>query len=161
MSAAALSPAALAAALDYIPRWLAHQVRLHAQPGCVMAIAQRGKVVAEFAFGHADRSSGEALTPRHRFRVASHSKTFTAAAVLKLREPGRWRLDDPVGRYVADLTPELAAVTLAQLLSHSAGIVRDGPDSGQWIDRRPFLNEAELRADLAAGLVLPPGTRFK
>jgi D-alanyl-D-alanine carboxypeptidase len=111
--------------------------------------------------GHADQTQGEKLTPRHRFRVASHSKTFTAAGVLKLREQGQWLLDDPIGRFVPGLQRDVAAATLAQLLSHSSGVVRDGADAGQWQDRRPFLNEAELRADLAAGPVLPANSRFK
>ncbi len=152
-------PPALAAALDYLPRWLAFQLRATEQPGCSVAVAYHGRRVAQFALGTA--GDGAALTPRHRFRVASHSKTFTAAAVLLLRERGRWRLDDPVGRYVDGLHPQVAAATLAQLLSHTAGLVRDGADAGQWSDRRPFLDEAALRADLAGGPVLPANTRFK
>lgn len=150
---------ALHAALGYIPRWVEHQMRLAEQPGCAFAVVHGGKLVAEFAFGSA--GGGQALTPRHRFRVASHSKSFTAAAVLKLREQGRWRLDDAVGRYVPGLHKDLAAATLSQLLSHTAGVVRDGGDAGQWADRRPFLDEAALRADLAAGPLLPVNTRFK
>src|SRR3546814_13420854 len=72
------------------------------QPGCVIAIARRGRVVLERAFGVADLATGEPLTPRHRFRVASHSKTFTATGILRLREAGRLRLDDPAGDHVRD-----------------------------------------------------------
>lgn len=150
---------ALAAALDYIPRWIAHQMRITEQPGCSFAVARHGKLVAEFALGQS--GDGRALTPRHRFRVASHSKTFTAAAVLRLRELGRWQLDDAVGRYVPGLHPQVASATLAQLLSHSAGLVRDGADAAQWSDRAPFLDEAALRADLAPGPVISPHTRLK
>jgi len=150
---------ALDTALAYLPRWVAYQMRATEQPGCSFAVARHGKVVAEFAIGQAD--AARKLTPRHRFRVASHSKTFTAAAVLKLREIGRWQLDDAVGRYVPGLHPQVASATLTQLLSHSAGLVRDGADAGQWADRRPFLDPAGLLADLAAGPVLTANTRFK
>ena len=150
---------ALAAALAYIPQWIAHQMRLAGQPGCSFAVAHHGTLVAEFALGHS--GDGHALTPRHRFRVASHSKTFTAAAVLRLRELGRWQLDDAVGRYVPGLHKQVAAATLAQLLSHSAGLVRDGADAAQWSDRAPFLDEAALRADLAGSPAVTPNTRLK
>jgi CubicO group peptidase (beta-lactamase class C family) len=154
-------PKWLNAALDYVPRWLEFQLRYHEQPGCVVAIAHKSKLVLEAAFGYAELASRRRLTPRHRFRVASHSKSFAAAAVMKLREEDRLRLHHPVGRYVADLHPALARATLAQLLSHSAGVVRDGRDSGQFVGRRPFLSAAELRADLQAAPALKPNTRFK
>ena len=151
----------LAAALDYVPRWIEYQMLATEQPGCAIAVAHKGKVVLEIAFGHADLKRRTKLTPRHRFRVASHSKTFTAAGILKLREAGSVGLDDRIGRHVGGLHPAVAAATIAQLLSHTAGLVRDGADSGQWSDRRSFLDEAALRADLAHGTVIEPNTRFK
>lgn len=151
----------LGAALDYIPRWLEFQMRQTEIPGCVVAIAQRGRVVLEAAFGHADLRRGIPLTPRHRFRVASHSKSFTAAGIMRLRERGKLRLDDPAGRFVRDLNPQIARATIAQLLSHSAGLVRDGWDAGQWQDRRPFCSEPELRTDLKAPPIIEGNTRFK
>src|SRR5262249_51022875 len=131
------------------------------QPGCVVAIAHKGQVVLEQAFGYADIINRTPLTPRHRFRVASHSKSFTAAGIMKLREAGRLGLDDHIGEHVEGLHPAVAETTIAQPLSHTAGIVRDGNDGSQWHDRRPFLDPAELRIDLAAGPVIEPNTRFK
>ena len=152
----------LAAALDYLPRWLDYQMLATEQPGCAIAVAHKGKLVLEHAFGHADLKQGTKLTPRHRFRVASHSKTFTAAGIMKLREARRIGLDDRIGHHVKGLHPAVARRRrIAQLLSHTAGLVRDGADSGQWTDRRPFLDEAALRADLARGTVIEPSTRFK
>jgi len=151
----------LDAALDYIPHWLDYQMRQSEQPGCVIAVVQDGELRLDRAFGVADLGRGTALTPRHRFRVASHSKSFTAAGLLKLREQGRLRLDDPVGQHVGGLHPAVAAATIAQLLSHTAGLVRDGADIGQWVDRRPFLDADEIRADLADGPVIAANTRLK
>lgn len=151
----------LPAALDYIPRWIDFQVRQTETPGCVISVAAKGEIVLERAFGVADLNTGEVLTPRHRFRVASHSKSFTAAGIMKLREERRLELDDPAGHYVKNLHPSVAEATLAQLLSHSAGLVRDGADAGQWQDRRPFLNKTQLRAALAEAPMIEPNTRFK
>jgi D-alanyl-D-alanine carboxypeptidase len=151
----------LAAALDYIPRWVAFQMRQLDQPGCVVAIDHGGETVLDEAFGVADLSTGEPLTTGHRLRVASHSKTFTAAGILRLKERGLLRLDDPVGDYVDGLHPDIAPATIRELLSHSAGLMRDGPDAGQFFDRRPYLDEAELRADLTLPPVVPVATRFK
>ena len=115
----------------------------------------------EQAFGYADLGKRTPLTPRHRFRVASHSKSFTAAGIMRLREQRKLKLDERIGRYVAGLHPAAGRVTLEELLSHSAGLVRDGRDSGQFSDRRPFLSRAEVLADLKAAPILRRGTRFK
>lgn len=151
----------LPAALNYVSSWLEFQRRHHDQPGCAVAIASGQKIVLEAAFGSADIETGEALTPRHGFRIASHSKTFTAAGILRLVEAGRIRLDDKVGSFVTGLHPDVAAVTLAQLLSNSAGLTRDGADNGQFFDRRPYLSKDELLADLSVAQPFPPSQRFK
>src|SRR5215831_815973 len=95
-------------ALGYIPLWLEYQMRDTEQPGCVIAIVHKGRVVLERAFGCADIVSREPLTPRHRFRVASHSKSITAAGIMKLREDGKLGLDDRIGQCVEGLHPEIA-----------------------------------------------------
>jgi len=154
-------PGWLNSALDYIPQWLAFQMRMTEQPGCIVAIVHRGKVVLEHALGSADLSTGEALTPRHRFRVASHTKSFTAAGVLKLREAGKLKLDDQVGQHVGKLHKKVAQATIGQVLSHSAGLIRDGDDAGQFMDRRPFLSSEELMATLAGPPMIEANTRLK
>jgi CubicO group peptidase (beta-lactamase class C family) len=148
-------------AIDYIRSWIEFQVRASQQPGCIFAIAHRGQVVAEHAFGHANLTTGEKLTPRHRFRIASHSKSFTAAGIMMLREQRKLRLDDPVGQYVRGLHRQVAETTIAQVLSHSAGLVRDGTAAGQYTDSRPFLSTEELIADLKSPPAIEPNTRFK
>jgi CubicO group peptidase (beta-lactamase class C family) len=155
------SPAWLTAALAYVPQWLGYQMRVSEQPGCAIAIAHPGTIMHQSAFGSADLGAGLKLTPRHRFRVASHSKSFTAAAIMKLREQGRLKLDDTAGQYVDGLHPDIAAATIAQLLSHTAGIFRDGTDSAYWACRAPFSDEAAIRADLTLAPSIDANTRLK
>ncbi len=151
----------LQAALDYVPSWVEFQLRMSEQPGCIIAVVNRDRVLLEHAFGHADLATGEHLTPRHRFRMASHSKSFTAAGIMKLCERRKLRLDDPVGQHVSRLHPRVAEATIRQLLSHSAGLTRDGADSGQFSGRRPFLDTEELLADLRMPPPIEPNSRFK
>ena len=51
----------LAPALDYISRWMEFQMRMSQQPGCVIAIAHKHRIVLEQAFGHADLARGISL----------------------------------------------------------------------------------------------------
>lgn len=148
-------------ACDYVASWLEFQLRVTRQPGVIAAVRHRDRIVLETAYGHADLSAGTALTPRHRFRIGSHSKSFTAAGILKLRESGRLRLDDPIGTYIKPLHPRIAEATLAQLLSHSAGLVRDGTDAGYFQGRRPFPSAEALLADLQKPPIIEASTRLK
>ncbi|MGO4286743.1 serine hydrolase domain-containing protein [Bosea sp. TAB14] len=151
----------LPSALAYVASWLDFQRRLHDQPGVAIAVANGGEIALEAAFGSADLATGEALTPRHGFRIASHSKSFTGAGILRLVEDGRLRLDDAVGSLIDGLHPDIAAVTIGQVLSNSAGLTRDGPDNGQFFDRKPYCDRAELLDDLAEPPVFPASQRFK
>ena len=151
----------LPGALEYLPRWIEFQMRLFEQPGCVIAVAHQGHLVLETALGCANLRTGERLTPRHRFRVGSHSKTFTAAGVMKLRERGTVGLDDGIGQHVPGLHPTLAETRLTQLLSHTSGLVRDGTTGDQWFDRRPFADVDELSAAFAGIPTIEANTRFK
>ncbi len=122
-----------------------------------------GDIVLSTAHGLADVAAGVPLTTAHRFRIASHSKTFTATAVVRLAEVGALRLDDTVGTWLPELADSgLAAVTLRELLAHGGGVVRDGWDGDHWQLARPFPDAATLRrvaADDAA--VLARNERFK
>ncbi|OGB08111.1 MAG: serine hydrolase [Burkholderiales bacterium RIFCSPHIGHO2_12_FULL_65_48] len=151
----------LKAALDYVPQWLGLQLERFRQPGCSVAIARGGEILAELALGVADMRTGKPLTPRHRLRIASHSKSFTATGVMLLREQGKIGLDDPIGRYVDGLHKDLARARIGELLSHAAGVTRDGPDAGQFLDRRAFLSRAELLADLRDKPPLDAGVQLK
>lgn len=157
----ASAPDWLEPALRTIESWIGFQVRTSRLPGCTLAVARGGRLVAEASFGVADLGTGTVLTPADRFRVASHSKTFTAAGIMLLREAGLLHLDDPVGLHVADLSPAVGAITIAQLLSHTGGLLRDGTDASHWLDRRPFFDESALRAELGEQLVVDANSRFK
>ena len=151
----------LTAGLDYVQSWLRFQMRVSEQPGCIIAITHGDRVVLERAYGSANLRTGETLTPRHRFRIASHSKSFTAAGIMKLREAGRIRLDDTAGQYVKGLHRGVADATIAQLLSHTGGLLRDGLDAGYFADRKPFPSARGLIADLKLPLAIEAGTRLK
>ena len=129
-------------ALDYICSWIEFQMRLSEQPGCILAVAHRDRITLERAFGHADLMTGEKLTPRHRFRIASHSKSFTAAGVMKLREQRRLRLDDPVGQHVKQLHPRVAEVRSDRCCRTARALAATAPMPGSsaavarfWIGR--------------------------
>jgi D-alanyl-D-alanine carboxypeptidase len=93
-------------------------------PSASVAVVQHGKLVYTHAYGFARLAtdSGPAIpaTPDMRYSIGSISKQFTAAAVLLLQEQGKLSLDDPVGKYIPDLTRS-DEVTIREILSHTSG----------------------------------------
>jgi CubicO group peptidase (beta-lactamase class C family) len=85
-------------------------------------VAQDGKVLFEKGYGLANREWDTPNTPQTKFRIASLTKQFTAAAVLVLQERGRLKVSDPVSLYVPDLPPEWGRVTIHELLTHTSGL---------------------------------------
>jgi CubicO group peptidase (beta-lactamase class C family) len=132
-------------------------------PGVQAAVLHGDHLVLSTAHGLADVDAGVPLTPSHLFRIASHSKTFTATAIMQLVERDVVRLDDPAGRWLAFLRGSpLERATLRELLSHSAGVVRDGWNGDFWQLGHPFPDADELRRiSLDAADVLPRNERFK
>jgi len=139
--------ATVQAVLPYIDSWLEYRAWKLRTPGVQAAIYFDGKLQFSKAYGFADVEKGTALTTDHLFRIASHSKTFTATAILQLFEAGKLRLDDAAGDFVPKLVEAgspVALVTVRDLLEHSAGVIRDGLDGDYWQHTRPFPDEDEL-----------------
>jgi CubicO group peptidase (beta-lactamase class C family) len=153
-------------AIDYFGSWLAFRQQYLRIPGVQAAFLLGDEVLFSAAYGLADVEADRRLTTSHLFRIASHSKTFTATAVLQLAEQGRLRLDDPAGSrlpWLAEAGSPLATVTLRELLAHAGGLVRDGRDGDHWQSYHPFPDAEQLQAiALEAGAaVLSPNERFK
>lgn len=158
-----LTKAVVVDACRYVDRWLGFQREHHQVPGVQAAVLFGGDVVLSAAHGVAALSTSTPLTSEHQFRIASHSKTFTATAIMQLVERGLVRLDDSTGQWIEELDgSSLGPVTLRELLSHAGGVVRDGNDPGFWSLQRPFLDRASL-VEVARndGHVLDSNERFK
>jgi D-alanyl-D-alanine carboxypeptidase len=149
----------------YLRSWVEAQAAHRRVPGVQVAIRSGDELVLSAAVGVADAVAGTPLTTEHLFPIASHSKTFTATAVLQLVEAGRMRLDDPIGDWVPELRAggsPLAAATVRELLGHQAGVVRDGEDADFWQLEQPFPDrDGVLGEVLRAGVVHARNEHFK
>jgi D-alanyl-D-alanine carboxypeptidase len=100
-------------------------------PGGALAVSNKGALIYARGFGYADTASLTAVQPDSLFRTASISKVFTAAVVLKLIEDGQLQADQPAFALLSDLkpasgktiNPELAQITIRELLNHTSGLI--------------------------------------
>jgi CubicO group peptidase (beta-lactamase class C family) len=105
--------------------------------GAVALVLRDGKPVYEGAVGWADKEAGRRMTPSTIFRIASQTKAITSTAVLALVEEGKIGLNEPVSHFIPSfakttvavkgesgvtMVPARRAITIQDLLTHSAGI---------------------------------------
>jgi len=149
------------ATLATIDRWVAYRVWHSHVPGAQVAIGFGNELVFSAAYGYADLEQRAPMRTDHLFRIASHSKTFTATLILQLVEQRRLSLDDRVGSHVTELHDhELGDIVLRELLEHTGGVLRDGEDADFWLGWRPFPDYEEMISLVSAGAKRSPGELF-
>jgi len=133
----------------------AHQ-RERRLPSLAAAVMRDGETVWETAVGAADVAGGVEASPDTQYRIGSITKTFTAAAIMQLRDAGTLDLEDTLDRHLDGVAHR---PTIRRLLSHASGLQRESHDDA-WLSLR-FASAQELVTTLAeAEQVLPPGARF-
>ena len=154
-------PPGAAATADDLVRAYQHG---EGQPGIAYGIVAGGTLAHEGGVGEC-WLGGPPPGADTVFRIASMTKSFTASAVLALRDAGLLRLDDPVTDFVPELrswsgvTADSPPVSLRHLLTMTAGLPTDDP----WGDRQQGTPLPEFAAILARGVraAWAPGTRFE
>ncbi len=123
-------------------------------PGVAFGLVADGQLIYADAFGFTDMDKKTPASVTSLFRIASMTKSFTAMAVLKLRDEGKLRLDDPAYTYIPEmkglqyLTTDASPITIRNLLTHAAGFPEDNP----WGDRQLEDTDSALTALVKQGI---------
>lgn len=125
-------------------------------------VARGNEVLFRQVYGMGNRERGEPLELDSRFRLASVSKQFTAAALLKLQDEGRLKLSDPVCQWIEPCPAAWEPLQLHHLLSHTSGI----PDlmaQSQWglVRVTPTTPEILTAKSAEYRLQFQPGTKVR
>lgn len=130
-------------------------------PGVAVVVLRDDRAVYVGCGGYADVEGRVAIGPGTRFRLASVSKQFTAAAVLLLVERGKVSLDTPLTDIFPGLPGYARPVRLRHLLNHTSGL----PDYEEHIPEGVTepLKDVDVLAILAgqSALYFPPGTQYR
>jgi D-alanyl-D-alanine carboxypeptidase len=120
-------------------------------PGMSVGVVYEGEMVYAKGFGEGDVDTC--------YRIASHSKMFTALAIMQLVEQGKVNLDDKAALYLPWLNAK-DKYTIRELLSHTAGVNRDG-DTNHWIDDNfPDIESIKKQAEKSF-FNYEPNTKWK
>ena len=117
--------------------WLPLKIKYERTPSLAVGIVYKGKLAYQKSFGFADMEQKKRATERTLYHIASISKTFTAVSIMQLVEQGKLRLDDKVTTRIGwfkakNKNSDAAHITIRQLLSHTAGVFRDG-NTPHWV----------------------------
>jgi D-alanyl-D-alanine carboxypeptidase len=149
------SAAALTVLVDSVVRsdFLAQGV-----PSVSVVVTRGGETLVRRAWGLADVAAGRAADPSTVYRIASNSKQFTAALVLRQVDRGKLSLGDSLGRFLTRILPEWNAITIEQLLNHTSGL----PADFRQLDRRTESRSVDSLVAMAAqaSMASRPGTTY-
>ena len=134
-------------------------------PGVAYGVVRDGTLIHSRGIGTIRVGEDRLPDADSVFRIASMTKSFTAATVLLLRDEGRLRLDDPIGDHVPELanlrgpTADSPAITIRHLLTMTAGFPTDDP----WGDRQQGLDLGQFAELLRGGISFAwaPGIRYE
>ncbi|MEX1140427.1 MAG: serine hydrolase domain-containing protein [Bacteroidota bacterium] len=134
-------------------------------PGLVYGVVLDGKLLYSGGFGFTNLEKKYAADGSSMFRIASMSKSFTAMAILQLRDAGKLDLDEPASKYIPEmkklrlLTSDAPVVTIRHLMTHGSGL----PEDNAWGDRQLADTDAELRRLMADGPTFSntPGVEYE
>lgn len=147
-------PAKLAKAFPEIDAMIGAFMAERHVPGAAWGIVIDGKLAHLGVAGYRDLDTKAPVTADSVFRIASMTKSFTAMAVMKLRDEGKLSLDDPAEKHVPQLkglnypTSDSRRITVRDLMSHAAGFPEDNP----WGDQQLAATEAEFTRMLEQGI---------
>lgn len=144
-------------------------MRQHSVPGLAAAVARRGDILYEEAFGFADRDRAERLTTANIFRIASVTKPFTSAAIFMLVEQGRLNLEDVIFGPGGVLRGEfgeppykqyVGQIRLKHLLTHTAGGWPNDATDPMFSNPRMSHHQLITWAIANVPLTHPPGQNY-
>jgi len=117
-------------------------------------VSKNDKIIYEGSFGYADAAKKNKLNANYRFNIGSITKEFSAASLMKLKEQGKLKLDDPVSRFVPGLPGWANGITIKDLLQYTSGL----PD----INWDKVNNDKDIFEDLKQldSLAFKPGTSY-
>ncbi|MBI2620120.1 MAG: beta-lactamase family protein [Ignavibacteriales bacterium] len=151
--------------LKLMERWVEAQMQYRQLPGICIGIVYDQDLVYAKGFGFADVDDEIPVTPQIMFRIASITKTFTAMAIMQLRDQGKLQLDDPIEKHlkwfrIKNRYPNAPTVTVWHLLTHTSGLPREAAFP-YWTDNK-FPTRNEMIAAMAQQETLfPTETRMK
>ncbi|WP_339259479.1 serine hydrolase [Paenibacillus sp. FSL R5-0713] len=133
--------------------------------GASVVVVKDGKVLAEKGYGYADQENKTPIDPKNTaFRVASVSKTFTAAAVMQLAEQGKVDLQANFQTYVKGLefdNPFDKPVTVENLLTHTTGFeIRDPQQEDIHTDFDKYITMEDYAQQHMPPVVREPGSAY-
>jgi D-alanyl-D-alanine carboxypeptidase len=132
-----------------------------APPSVSLAIVKDGKMAYVRAYGNARVEPRTTARPEMRYSIGSISKQFTATAILWAAEQGKLTVDDPVSRFMPELT-RAGEITLRQLLSHTSGYQDYWPQDYVFpLMEQPATAEQILDRWARRPLDFPPGTQYQ
>ncbi|WP_309711915.1 serine hydrolase domain-containing protein [Armatimonas sp.] len=136
---------------------LSAELKRQGVPGASIAVVREGKLIRAQGYGLANVEHQIPAKAETIYQSGSVGKQFTAALVLRLVEDGKVKLDDPIGKYLPQVSRSWANITVRHLLTHTSGL---GDPYNKLDLRKDYTDNALLKIEGSLPLLFKPGEKW-
>ncbi len=127
-------------------------------PGVALAVMKDGKIIRGSGYGLANVELNAPVTTRTVFKIGSLSKQFIASGIMILAQEAKISPNDSIRKYLPDAPESWDGITVRRLLSHTSGLVREGPGFAA-LKVQPDIDV--IRSAYTVPLAFAPGAKWQ
>jgi CubicO group peptidase (beta-lactamase class C family) len=143
---------------DKVDDYIKAEMQKQRIPGLSLAVVKEGKVIKAEGYGLANVEHNIPARPETVYKIASVSKQFIATGIMILVQEGKIGLDDKVGKHLDGTPGSWNGITIRHLLTHTSGIVREGPAFDPFKDQKDI---DVIKSAYSAPLRFPTGEKYE
>src|SRR5882672_6371897 len=153
-----LLPSIAIAQQDSIDVFITSQMKQQGIIGLSIGVVKNGKIIKAKGYGRANIELDIPASEKSVYKIASISKQFITAGIMKLLQEGKIKVSDPITKFIKDAPAKWNSITIRHLLNHTSGLPVDPPG---FDGMKEQADSIYIRTAFTDSLTFPPGSKFE
>jgi CubicO group peptidase (beta-lactamase class C family) len=143
---------------DSIDVFISNQMKQQGIMGLSIGIVKNGKVIKAKGYGQANIELNIPASEKTVYKIGSISKQFIAAGIMKLVQEGKFKVSDPITKFIKDAPPKWNSITIRHLLNHTSGLPLDPPG---FDGMKELPDSIYIKTAFTDSLAFPTGSKYE